>query len=289
MKARLGNIRFEGLKSPSDFTRTSGAEYAEHALFGRKPKIQRTGQALDTIELSIQFHANYCNPSSEIRSVKRAIIDGSILPFTLDNGETIGRFVITSFVETWRKTFDDGTLLSASGSISLKEVALEISPVDIVRQQVQAEAFAVSLNNPETSIIDNTSLVDGGGGEALEKVKESNSLSQKINNFAKKAQKVIAEQEKFFKDAQQTAQKIEDNINEARAIITAGQTAIKNAERALDTLESARDKAIALQNASSLSDITTAVSAASDLTSAMQIANLGCAGLASQVTTRQYP
>jgi len=289
MRARLGSIRFEGAKAPSDFQRTTGANYAEHALFGRKPKLQRTGTNLDTIELGIQFHYSFCDPSSEVRAVRRAIADSSTLPFTLDSGENVGRFVITQFVETWNKTFDDGTLISVGGTISLLEVALEASPVDALIAIAQVTALAITTNNPAISLLDNRAYVEDGGAVALANVKESNALAQNIRADLQRATKVVAEQQKAFADAQQKAQRIQDNINEARSIITAGQAAIKNAQRALDTLQTAGEKALALQNASSLGDITTAVSAASDLTSAMQIANLGCSGLASQFVTRQYP
>lgn len=289
MKARLGSIKFQGLKAPSDFSRTTAASYAEHALFGRKPKLQLTGQALDVIELGIEFHASFCNPSSEIETVRNRIRSGTVLPFTLDSGETLGRFVIEAFTETWRKTFIDGTILAAAGTIKLREVATDSNPVQALRAAAQSVATAIATNNPAVVIRDNRMDVPDGGRVATASVRRARSVSARIRNFAQRAGTVISEQTRFLRQAQQAAQQIEDEINNARSIITAGQQQIRNAQRALDRLQEAGQRAAALRNASSLSDITGAVSAATALTDSLDIANQACSGLASQVATRQYP
>lgn len=288
MRSRLGQIQFEGLKAPSGLQRTTGAAYAEHALFGRKPRLQMTGQELDQVELDIQLHLAFCDPAAEIRAMRKAMQAGTVLPFTLASGEFIGRFVITSLAEGWRKTDANGVLVSAALTLSLKEVSVD-SPAKLVIETAQALATAVLTNNPVLAVRDNRDAVPDGGRDAMKKVSKAKTLSNKVREKAQQASRVIAEQAEFLRKAQAQAQEVKDNIDNARSIIVAGQTQIRNAERAIDKLEQAGQQALALRNASSLGDILTAVEAASSLTEAMQIAEQSCAGLASQVVTRQYP
>lgn len=287
MIARLGSIRFSGLKSPSDLTRNTAVDYAEHALFGRKPKLQQVGQALDTIELQIELHAKFCNPASEIRAIRKAMAAATVMPFTLGSGEFLGRFVITQASETWRKTFADGTLLAAGLSLSLKEAAVQAG--NAIVELAKVTAFAALPNNPVVSVVNNALPVAGGGLEAAEKVRKARSASEKLRNAGQRASAVISRQQQFLRQAQTQAQAVADGVNEARAIVVAGQSQIQNAQRAIDKLEEAAEKAIALKDASSLGDILTAVEAASALSESMQIADQACSGLAGQVVTRQYP
>lgn len=121
MFAQLGNLIFENLNSFSDFSQAGSALYAEHALIDGKPILQRTGSSLNEINLSIRFHALFCNPKDQLDSLKAFRNDGEILPLLWGNGNVEGDFVITEINETIENCDPTGTVISYLVNFILKE------------------------------------------------------------------------------------------------------------------------------------------------------------------------
>lgn len=121
MFAQLGNTRFEGLKTFSDYSKKGAAVFAEHALIDSKPLLQRTGLALDELTLTILLHVSFCNPKQELQALKTARDAGEVLPLLWGNGDVEGNFVITELEETIKDADKDGSVFCYEVSLSLKE------------------------------------------------------------------------------------------------------------------------------------------------------------------------
>lgn len=121
MFAQLGNILFENLNGFSEFNKSGSAIYAEHALLDGKPRLQRTGTALDIISLTIKFHVSFCNPKQQLAALRTAKNDGEILPLLWGNGEVEGSFVITDLNEVIEDADSQGNVFSYQINVSLTE------------------------------------------------------------------------------------------------------------------------------------------------------------------------
>jgi phage protein U len=93
MYAQLGTIVFEGIGGFSTFAGSRAAVFAETPIVGGKPRIQRTGQALETIEISMLLHADIAPPELSLAALEAIRSIGQPVPFILGTGEVLGDFV----------------------------------------------------------------------------------------------------------------------------------------------------------------------------------------------------
>lgn len=121
MYAVLGEIEFDLITYFDGMEARFGSDYAEHALIGRKPKLQFVGDKLDEIRIDLVFHATYCDPEAELIRLLKAKQSHAALALVLGNGDYKGRFVITDLQATGRHTDRAGSLLAAEAQLSLKE------------------------------------------------------------------------------------------------------------------------------------------------------------------------
>lgn len=147
MYAQLGSIQFTTLKGFTGFTTTEETNIVEHALIEGKPKLQRLGTNLDTIELTMLFDVAFCIPQSEIDALNNSREAGEILPLVMGNGRFVGNFVIKSVNSTVLHSADDGTVLQAEVNASLLEHANANQTVMAAASAI-AQAFANANNNP---------------------------------------------------------------------------------------------------------------------------------------------
>ncbi len=130
MLCTWGDISFEASHIP-DFSEEGGASYAEHALIGRKPKLQYTGETLRSFSLNVTLHwlrtgqpvyAGY-EPQIIISRLQSAVDAHKPLPFSWGDGTYEGEFVGESFSLAREQTDSEGRLLVGVYSLTLKEFA----------------------------------------------------------------------------------------------------------------------------------------------------------------------
>lgn len=121
MYAILGKVEFDLITYFDGMEMQFGADYAEHALIGRKPRLQRVGDKLDEVKIDLVFHASYCDPEAELVRLRNALSSHEALSMVLGNGDYKGRFVITGLNVTCRHTDTSGTLLAVEAQVSLRE------------------------------------------------------------------------------------------------------------------------------------------------------------------------
>jgi phage protein U len=145
MQAQLGSIIFEGLKGFESFASTKEANYAEHALIEGKPKLQRVGDNLENLQVSVLFDVAFCSPQSEIDALEAARSAGEILPLIMGDGRFAGTFIIKSAAVTHQKQSNVGSILQAEVSLTLLEFATG-DPASVVANTAIREAFANPIN-----------------------------------------------------------------------------------------------------------------------------------------------
>ena len=121
MFAILGEVEFDLITYFDGLETRFGAEYAEHALIARKPRLQFVGDKLDEVKIDLVFHASYCDPEAELVRLRNALASHEALSLVLGNGDYKGRFVITGLTGTARHTDTAGTLLAVEASVDLRE------------------------------------------------------------------------------------------------------------------------------------------------------------------------
>lgn len=142
---QLGDIQFEGLKGLDSLRKSREAVYAELPLMGGKPRLQRTGTALQQVTVSIALHAAFTDPAADIAALDEYREGGDVLTLINGEGEVVGDFVITAIEETVTQTSPTGRTLSAEVSLTLKEHFDPNKPATLA-QAAQSAAFAVGAD-----------------------------------------------------------------------------------------------------------------------------------------------
>lgn len=149
MYAQLGNIIFTPVKGFTDVSVTSETNLVEHALIDGKPKIQRVGTNLETMEITILFDVAFCTPQSEVDALNSSREAGEVMPLVMGSGRFVGNYVIKSVQQTKVHEATDGTLLQAEVSLSLMEFANK-QLNQAVSQSAISSAFATTANVSQT-------------------------------------------------------------------------------------------------------------------------------------------
>jgi phage protein U len=111
MLAQLGDIVFELLKEPLKWDGEKAWRYAEHPIIWGETKLQYTGHEPRAFNLSIRFHASFCDPEMELQRLEAQAwkrgTDGFRMPlaFILGSGEVLGKYVITEIGREYVKFF----------------------------------------------------------------------------------------------------------------------------------------------------------------------------------------
>jgi len=127
MMGQLGSILFERLKEPLDLTGSKKWTYAEHPIIREETKLQYTGHEPRDYQFRIRFHAQFCDPKRELARLEAAALTEDSngywvpLPFILDSGDVLGKYVITEVKRDYQKLFPDGRILEVVATVTLRE------------------------------------------------------------------------------------------------------------------------------------------------------------------------
>ena len=148
MFAQLGNIVFDGFFSFNSFSSEGNeAKLAEFELLNAKPRIQKTGDTLEQISVTINVHAKERNPSAFIDLLRSLKASGEVLPLLIGNGRYAGDYIIESVPYQVTSAFADGSIIEASITLNLKEY-LSTNKIELAQQEAKRKAFAVGDKSP---------------------------------------------------------------------------------------------------------------------------------------------
>lgn len=153
MYAQLGDIIFEALIGPDQYDDSQETTFAEVPLINSKPKLQRTGEKLQEINLGISLNTAFCSPEEEFKKLNDKRITGEILPFVWGSGDVEGDFVIRSIKKTINALAPSGALRDITLQISLIE-SYDVDKIGSLKKSAQRNAFATTLTAPTPENID---------------------------------------------------------------------------------------------------------------------------------------
>jgi len=233
MLAQLGDIQFETLKTPSSWSESHEATYGEIPHVGGKPSIQKTGEALASIDLSIRFLVEFCDPSEEVEKLKQAKTTGEVLPFITGTGVMMGRFVIKSLGVQVEKMSAEGELIAVRVDISLTEY---VYPPGSTQPN---NGTALKSNNPIRQIPRTSRVTDA---RAI-----SNDIS-KANLAVSKAKSIVADVKKGIKSFNRGIREIKRAADTAKQMYNEAQQKLQETKKILErasNLPTSLDEAIA--------------------------------------------
>jgi phage protein U len=149
MFAQLGSTVFDGLKSFVAFSNDEEAILVEHALIGRKPRMQGAGLSLRALSISVFLHQEFCIVKEEIEKLRTSKNTFEVLPLLWGNGQVEGEFVIASMSIGNQQMDTLGNAIAVSVSLSLKESVVE-NKEEQQQQKSRDNAFAVGNKKPAT-------------------------------------------------------------------------------------------------------------------------------------------
>lgn len=151
MYATLGNIRFEGLLAPEAMERTRETSLVELALIENKPRLQRTGEKLEALRLSIRLSSNFCVPKDEVEKLDSARRVGQIMPLIMGDGTFVGEYVVRSLKVNPTIAWGNGAYESTELEVELLEY-FDPDRVQTVVANAVASGFANAQNVPIEAI-----------------------------------------------------------------------------------------------------------------------------------------
>lgn len=110
------------LALPDEHTVRERADFAEHALIERKPRLQWTGSALAERRLSVKLHSDFCDVQAALAWLAKLLADHVPQPLVMGTGEFLGWYVLTE-LERQELVHATAGMSYASASLTLREYA----------------------------------------------------------------------------------------------------------------------------------------------------------------------
>jgi phage protein U len=192
MYAILGNIRFSGLLSPGEFESTKETNLPEIGLIENKPRLQRIGEALEKVTISMRLQALFCDPQAEYTKLDDARKLGIIMPLIMGDGTFQGEYVIRSLTKSVAASFPDGRPETLDVEAELIEY-FEPDREATAQNEAISAGFANEQNTPLESV--QVDVVQAPAASALADVNSvvasssavSNNLNDAVVNPARRA------------------------------------------------------------------------------------------------------
>lgn len=104
----------------NNLTKSKSANWIEHKIIGKTPKLQFDGANLDQIKFNMHLSYTFgVNPYASVQKAERAMKEGSTLTFILGM-KYLGKYIIESIEETHKETDKFGIAISIDLAVNLK-------------------------------------------------------------------------------------------------------------------------------------------------------------------------
>lgn len=232
MFLQLGSIIFSGLFGPKSFSSEGDeAVFAEHELIGGKSRLQPTGDTLQEITMEVVMRVEFCNPDEQLKAIKKAKDNKTILPLLWGNGKYINDYVIISYPYSINQALPDGTPLEISLSITLKEY-VSYNKLEQLQLEERKKAFAIGDKNPvisrKSQPEDINKVVSRNITETQQQIAKTDRLISDYNNNASKRNELAKKISDTTDKIKDKVSKLNDNLENVREDVNK-VTAIKAA------------------------------------------------------------
>lgn len=248
MFAQIGTHILSGLKTPGSYAETHAAKIGRVPRINTKDAVQKTGDELTEINLSIQYVSAFCVPADEIASLKKTMHSGEILPFITGEGDIIGNFILTGIDVTNESYTLAGTLESATASIKLLEhpsVSEEKAPAG---EALKSAKPPVQTPPPV--------IQPSPAGQINTDIAEAKNNVNKMKTTVSKVKKGVITTKKGVRDVKKLATTTQQLYTNAKTKIEVTKKIIKRADELPTSLDSAIKYAENLTNLSNVADST---------------------------------
>lgn len=237
MFAQLGSITFKELFGPTSFNYEGDeAVYAEHDVLGSRPRLKKTGDTLQQITMEIKLHGEFCNPTNQLAKLKQAKDDGTVLPLFLGNGKYINDYVVISLPYVVNRTFDDGTILEATVTLTLREY-VSFGALEQKQQAARKASFGIGAGQAISFKIqpdNNAKSVNKAITATNQQTTKINSLVSDFQNNASRGSVIAKKITEACDKAADSLRDMQDSIEQARELQNKF-TAIKSVGATLKT------------------------------------------------------
>jgi phage protein U len=151
MYAQLGDITFDGILTPESQEHNRSVNYAEHPLIDGKPRLQRVGDGLDEIKITMHLHRLFCTPEEEVLKLTNHMVAGTPLRYVTGAGSFVGQFVIINTKQVHAQQGPTGRVVETSLEVTLKE-AFEETDESVLAKDAITRGFAQQKNSPAVGI-----------------------------------------------------------------------------------------------------------------------------------------
>lgn len=280
----LGKLEVELLSSPTSFDSRSTTNYGEQPFIGRKAGLQFTGHSPDDIAISLRLHSMFGDPAARIQQLRDIKNNTEVFSLVFASGEYKGTFVLKTVDTITTQTDGTGALISADVSCTLAEyigdpakpnppgvssasVKINTSSAPVLPVPTAPTNFFTSIQNAiaiagkvgEAATKVNDIVATAANGDLLSAVGVAGAYAPQLTEMA---QQLPVEQ---FADLSEVKNIAVDSGNVARNLATARNNLTQGA-----TL---------LQNASTLSGLSSAALPVQNALAAVQVAGPALARL----------
>jgi phage protein U len=126
--AILGDIVFEVVSSPENFTSMRQYHYVEHRVVQNTPQLQWLADGLETLEFEMLLHSAVADPALRLFELETAAALHEALPLVFGNGDFRGFFVIAAIGAVSHQLSAAGDPLVIRARMVLREWPLAFDP-----------------------------------------------------------------------------------------------------------------------------------------------------------------
>jgi len=269
---QLGSITFDGLRGFDTLKKSREAVYAELPLMQGKPRLQRTGTALQKIDIGIALHAAFTDVEADIAALDAYREDGEILPLISGDGTNFGNFVLVSIGETVLNTSPTGRTLTAEVTLSLSE-HFDPNPAATIEAAAKTAAFAIGadkvvpvrLVRPPTTIMavtsQNVTTGAAASAAAVGNIRQAEITPTQQASLFNRAKASMIQAKTAYENAKEAANSYANIAAKAPNLIATAQAALDNIGE-LETLLTSGDLTNALTVCDALEDSIGAIASA---------------------------
>jgi phage protein U len=228
MYAQLGNIVFQGLKGFTSFQSKRETNLVQHAVIEGKPRLQRIGTNLEEVTITIQFHASFCVPETEMTALDSLREAAEIVPLLTGSGEFLGNFVIQAITKDVEELGTDGSLKSLTASLTLLEGA---SSDPLAAASLAAKLGGIGNAANLASKVTQVARIHSEAAAIAKPMSTARALAASAGTAIAKAKAVAAQGTHYVRRAQEGLKETRNALNEANKAVTDAKQVYQSAQR----------------------------------------------------------
>lgn len=228
MYAQLGNIVFEGLKGFDSFQSKTEANLVQHQVIEGKPRLQRVGMNLDEVTLTIQLHASFCTPDTEISGLLSLVESSEVVPLLSGTGAFFGNFVVQSLTKDVVEFGKDGSVKAAQLSLSLLESQVADASATAALT-AKLSGLANAINSPAKVVA--VARIQSEAAGIAKPLTGARALAASAGNAIVKAKAVANQAAHYAKRAQDMLRSTQRELQKANTAITQAKQVYQSAAR----------------------------------------------------------